>query len=43
MVDAAQMELGENLELANDFELIGINSLEDLEVVQHLHELESPP
>ena len=43
MTDPAQLELGENLELVSDLEVIGLNSLEDLEVVKHLHELESQP
>ena len=38
-----QYELGSNLELVEDYEVIGITSLEDLEVVQHLHELEAHP
>jgi anti-sigma factor RsiW len=38
--DAQLFELASNLELVQDYEVIGINSVEDLEVVKHLHELE---
>ena len=38
-----QYELGANLELIEDYEVLGITSVEDLEVVQHLHELEAHP
>ncbi len=42
MRDLRVFELGANLELAEDYEVLGVNNLDDLEVVQHLHELEAP-
>ena len=41
--DARLFEVGTNLELAEDYEVVGLSSLDDLEVVQHLHELEGAP
>ena len=41
--DVRLFEVGANLELAEDYEVLGLSNLEDLEVVQHLHELEGPP
>jgi len=41
--DAALFEVGANLELAEDYEVVGLSSPDDLEVVQHLHELEVSP
>jgi hypothetical protein len=41
--DARLFEVGANLELAEDYEVVGLSSLDDLEVVQHLHELEGAP
>jgi len=38
-----QYELGANLEIIEDYEVLGITSIEDLDVVQHLHELEAHP
>ncbi|WP_426749379.1 anti-sigma factor family protein [Myxococcus sp. Y35] len=38
--EASAMELAANLELAEDYELLGLDSLDDLEVVANLHELE---
>ncbi|MFP2930468.1 hypothetical protein ACLESO_35775, partial [Pyxidicoccus sp. 3LG] len=38
--DAAVMELAANLELVEDYEVLGLDSAEDLEVVANLHELE---
>ncbi|WP_267145143.1 anti-sigma factor family protein [Myxococcus qinghaiensis] len=38
--DPAVMELAANLELVEDYELLGLDSPEDLEVVASLHELE---
>jgi len=43
MRDARLFEVGANLELAEDYEVVGLSSLDDLEVVQHLHELEGAP
>ncbi|NMO19486.1 hypothetical protein HPC49_53260 [Pyxidicoccus fallax] len=40
LADPAVMELAANLELAEDYELLGLDSAEDLEVVANLHELE---
>ena len=41
--DVALFEVGANLELAEDYEVVGLSNLDDLEVVQHLHELEGSP
>jgi anti-sigma factor RsiW len=34
------LELAANLELVEDYDVVGLDSFEDLEVVTHLHELE---
>jgi anti-sigma factor RsiW len=41
--DVRLFEVAANLELAEDYEVVGLSSLHDLEVVQHLHELEGSP
>ncbi len=41
--DMGQYELAANLEIAEAYEVVGVNSADDLEVVQHLHELEVQP
>jgi anti-sigma factor RsiW len=41
--DARERELGANLEMIEDYEVLGLTSIEDLEIVQHLHELEGRP
>ncbi len=41
--DAHERELGASLEMIEDYEVLGLTSIEDLEVVQHLHELEGRP
>lgn len=41
--DPAQLELAANLELLEDFEVVGLESPEDLDVVRQLHELEGLP
>lgn len=41
--DPAQLELAANLELLEDFDVVGLESPEDLEVVGQLHELEGRP
>ncbi len=38
-----QLELAANMEVVEDYELLGLSDLEDLEVVQNLHELEAHP
>jgi anti-sigma factor RsiW len=43
LADPAEMELAANLELAEDYELLGLDTAEDLEVVANLHELEVGP
>ena len=43
LADTAVMELAANLELVEDYELLGLDSTEDLEVVANLHELEVGP
>jgi anti-sigma factor RsiW len=40
LTDPAEMELAANLDVAEDYELLGLDSAEDLEVVTSLHELE---
>lgn len=40
LVDPAVMELAANLEVVEDYEVLGLDSAEDLEVVANLHELE---
>ncbi|HZI14850.1 MAG TPA: zf-HC2 domain-containing protein [Myxococcus sp.] len=40
LADPAVMELAANLEVVEDYELLGLDSAEDLEVVTSLHELE---
>jgi anti-sigma factor RsiW len=42
MRELRMFELGANLQLAEDYELLGVKNLDDLEVVLHLHELEDP-
>ncbi|MFP2959129.1 anti-sigma factor family protein [Myxococcus sp. 1LA] len=37
--DASAMELAANLELAEDYELLGLDDMDDLEAVANLHEL----
>jgi len=41
--DAHEHELGASLEMIEDYEVLGLTSIEDLEIVQHLHELEGRP
>jgi anti-sigma factor RsiW len=41
--DVPLFEVGANLELAENYEVLGLSNPDDLEVVQHLHELEGPP
>ncbi|MFP2910865.1 hypothetical protein ACLESD_38690, partial [Pyxidicoccus sp. 3LFB2] len=43
LADPAVMELAANLEVAEDYEVLGLDSAEDLEVVANLHELEELP
>jgi anti-sigma factor RsiW len=43
LADPGVMELAANLEVAEDYELLGLESPEDLEVVANLHELEALP
>jgi anti-sigma factor RsiW len=38
--DPGTLELAMNLEVVEDYEVVGLDSSEDLEVVAHLHELE---
>ena len=40
MEDASVIELAANLELAEDYEVLGLDDMEDVEVVTRLHELE---
>ncbi len=41
--DPHERELGASLEMIEDYEVLGLTSIEDLEIVQHLHELEGHP
>ncbi|MDC0713919.1 zf-HC2 domain-containing protein [Stigmatella sp. ncwal1] len=38
--DPGALELAANLELVEDYDVVGLDSFEDMEVVTHLHELE---
>ncbi|MDY7231790.1 anti-sigma factor family protein [Hyalangium rubrum] len=38
--DAGTLELAANMELMEDYDVVGLDSFEDLEVVENLHELE---
>jgi anti-sigma factor RsiW len=38
--DAGALELAANLELVEDYDIVGLDSSEDLEVIENLHELE---
>ncbi|MCP3138929.1 anti-sigma factor family protein [Pyxidicoccus xibeiensis] len=40
LADPVMLELAANLELVEDYEVLGLDSAEDLEVVANLHELE---
>ena len=41
--DGRERELGANLEMVEDYEVLGLTSMEDLEIVQHLDELDGRP
>jgi hypothetical protein len=40
MLDAGTLELAMNLEVVEDYDVLGLERGEDLEVIAHLHELE---
>lgn len=40
VTDAGALELAANLELVEDIDIVGLEGSEDLEVIEHLHELE---
>ncbi|WP_263451478.1 anti-sigma factor family protein [Hyalangium gracile] len=40
VMDAGALELAANLELVEDFDVVGMDSAEDMEVIENLHELE---
>lgn len=40
VTDAGTLELAANLELVEDYDIVGLDSSEDLEVIENLHELE---
>jgi anti-sigma factor RsiW len=40
VTDAGALELAANLELVEDYDIVGLDSSEDLEVIENLHELE---
>jgi len=43
VADASEYELAKNLDLVEDLDVVGLESPEDLEVVEHLDELEGQP
>lgn len=43
VADASELELAQNLELVEDLDVVGLESPEDLEVVERLQELEGQP
>ncbi|HVE81520.1 MAG TPA: zf-HC2 domain-containing protein [Myxococcales bacterium] len=43
VADATEFELVKNLDLVEDLDVVGLESPEDLEVVEHLDELEGQP
>ncbi|HVG58924.1 MAG TPA: zf-HC2 domain-containing protein [Hyalangium sp.] len=40
VMDAGALELAANLELVEDYDIVGLDGSEDMEVIEHLHELE---
>lgn len=42
-MDAGTLELAANLELVEDYDVVGLDSAEDMEVIANLHELEEHP
>lgn len=40
VTDAGTLELAANLELVEDYDIVGLEGSEDMEVIEHLHELE---
>jgi anti-sigma factor RsiW len=42
-MDLGQLELAANLEVVEDYDVLGLDGPEDLEVIQHLQELEAQP
>jgi anti-sigma factor RsiW len=42
-LDVGQVELAANLDVVADLDVVGLTSPEDLEVIQHLQELEAQP
>jgi anti-sigma factor RsiW len=40
ITDAGTLELAANLELVEDYDIVGLEGSEDMEVIEHLHELE---
>jgi len=43
VADASELELLQNMDLVEDLDVLGLESPEDLEVVEHLDELEGQP
>lgn len=43
LADANQLELAANMEVVEDLEVLGVDSPSDLEVIEHLHEVEGTP
>ena len=40
VTDAGTLELAANLELVEDYDVVGMDNADDMEVIEHLHELE---
>ena len=40
VADASTLELAANLELVEDYDVVGLDSADDMEVIENLHELE---
>jgi anti-sigma factor RsiW len=40
VTDAGALELAANLELVEDYDVVGLDNADDMEVIEHLHELE---
>lgn len=43
VADANQLELAANMEVVEDLEVLGMDNPSDLEVIEHLHEIEVTP
>ena len=41
--DPAQLEIAQNLEVLDDYDVVGLDDPDDLDVIEHLNELEATP